>query len=256
MAGRMKLAAGAMLCAALAGAGGAQEADDAETLLRAMTDFVTAQEHLSFAYQSSVEAVTDDFQKLEFVSSGAVAISRPDRIRVTRTGGFVDAEMIYDGRALTVLAKNLGEYARIEAAGTLADLNAALENAGLETPASELLSADSFAQLMQDVTEAVHVSSAFIDGVECEYLAFRTPDHDWQIWIEAGPRPVPRRYVITSKHVVQAPQYTLELSDWKLGDEAGPVDVAFAAPADAQRVELAEIELLDELPPETEGAQQ
>src|ERR1039458_8809958 len=29
------------------------------------------------------------------------------------------------------------------------------------------------------------------DGVECEHLAFRNNDVDWQIWIQLGSRPIP-----------------------------------------------------------------
>jgi len=56
---------------------------------------------------------------------------------------------------------------------------------------------------------------AVVDGVECEHLAFRGVDTDWQIWIETGARPVPRKYVITSKTLAGAPQYTLRIKDWK-----------------------------------------
>ena len=53
-----------------------------------------------------------------------------------------------------------------------------------------------------------------VDGVECDHLAFRNLETDWQIWIERGERPLPRKYVITSKTVATAPQYTLRLRDW------------------------------------------
>jgi hypothetical protein len=38
-------------------------------------------------------------------------------------------------------------------------------------------------------------------GVECDHLAFRNADTDWQIWIESGAKPIPRKYVITSKGI-------------------------------------------------------
>ena len=42
---------------------------------------------------------------------------------------------------------------------------------------------------------------------------------DWQIWIAQGDRPYPCRYVITSTKVKGSPQYTVEVRDWKTGDE-------------------------------------
>ncbi|MFB2607014.1 DUF2092 domain-containing protein, partial [Rhizobium phaseoli] len=77
-------------------------ADDAKVLLKTMSDFLTAQKTISFTYQSSLEAVTPDFEKLQFVSSGTANLTRPDKLRVTRTGGFADLDVSFDGSSLTV----------------------------------------------------------------------------------------------------------------------------------------------------------
>ena len=96
-----------------------------------------------------------------------------------------------------------------------------------------------------------------VDGVECEHLAFRTPDTDWQIWIETGDRPVPHKYVITSKTLAGAPQYTLRIKDWKTDPIADADAFTFKAPEGATKASLdSEVMIeLDEVPPgTTEGA--
>ncbi len=223
-------------------------ADDAKDLLKAMSDFLVAQKTISFSYQSSLEAVTPDFEKLQFVSSGTANITRPDKLRVTRTGGFADIDVSFDGSVLTVHGKNLDAYAKIDGKGSLDDLIDRLADAGVEAPGADLLSSHVNDILMSDVTESKHISSAFVDGVECEYLAFRTPELDWQIWIQTGSQPIPRRYVITSKHVVQAPQYTLEISDFKTGAEVAATSYNIEIPANAKTVDLSELQSIDELP--------
>ena len=70
---------------------------------------------------------------------------------------------------------------------------------------------------MADVTDVKDLGSGVIGGVECDHLAFRAKDTDWQIWIAQGDKPYPCRYVITSKGVDQAPQFTMEIRDWKAG---------------------------------------
>lgn len=227
-------------------------ADDAKNILKAMSDYLAAQKAMSFSYQSSVEAVTPDFEKLQFVSSGTASLTRPDKLRVTRTGGFADVDLSFDGSTLTVHGKNLDAYARVEAKGSVDDLLDRLIGAGLEAPGADLLAADAFDLLMTDVTSAKHVSSAYVDGVECEYLTFRTPEIDWQIWVESGEKPIPRRYVITSKHVGQAPQYTLEISDFKSGAEVASVPYTIDIPSSAKKVDLSELQSLDELPAPTQ----
>jgi len=32
-----------------------------------------------------------------------------------------------------------------------------------------------------------------VEGVRCDNLAFRAPNVDWQIWIQEGPEPLPRK---------------------------------------------------------------
>ena len=77
------------------------------------------------------------------------------------------------------------------------------------------------------------IGKGVIDGVECDHLAFRNVETDWQIWIESGAKPIPRKYVITSKGIGEAPQYTLRIKDWKTDVAAD----AFAFKADPCRQE-------------------
>ena len=87
-----------------------------------------------------------------------------------------------------------------------------------------------------------------IDGVECDHLAFRNQDTDWQLWIEVGSKPIPRKYVITSKDVAAAPQYTLRIKDFRADVEHAGDAFAFKAPASAKKVEITALSGLDEVP--------
>jgi len=151
-----------------------------------------------------------------------------------------------------VHGRNLDAYASIEAKGSVDELFERLADAGVEAPGADLLSAHVFDILMTGVTDAKHISSAYVGGVECEYLTFRTPEIDWQIWIQSGAKPVPRRYVITSKHVGQAPQYTLEISDFKSGPDVAKASYTIEIPKSAKKVDLSELQSLDELPAPTQ----
>ena len=73
-----------------------------------------------------------------------------------------------------------------------------------------------------------------IRGVECDHLAFRTDEVDWQIWIAQGDRPYPCRYVITSTKVKGSPQYTIDVRDWKTGAEVASDTFSVEVPKDAK----------------------
>jgi hypothetical protein len=80
-----------------------------------------------------------------------------------------------------------------------------------------------------------------IGGTECDFLAFRTKEVDWQIWIAHGPRPYPCRYVIASKRVADGPQHSIQISNWKTGGDVAAVSYRFEAPAGARRIEQEEL---------------
>jgi hypothetical protein len=223
-------------------------ADDSKQILKAMSDYLASQKSMSFDYQSSIEAVTPDFEKLQFVSSGTAVINRPDKLRVTRRGGFADLDISFDGSTFVVHGKNMDAYALVDAKGSLDDLFNDMANEGVMAPGTDLFSTDTYDLLLQDVTESKHIASAVVNGIDCEYLTFRTPDIDWQIWIESGAKPVPLKYVITTKHVAQAPQYTLEITNFRTGADVAITSFKIEPPADAKELDLSQMEMIDELP--------
>ncbi len=219
----------------------------ARALLKAMSDYMGAQSAISFSFDTTLAVVTSDLQKLDFASSGAVSISRPDKIRVTRTGGFADVEMVYDGKLLSILGKNLGKYAQVEAPGTIDQLIDRLRDHGVQAPGADLLLSNLHDALIEPVVDVKDLGSGIIDGVECDHLAFRTESVDWQIWIAQGAEPYPCRYVVTSKLLALAPEYRVDVHDWKAGATVAADDFAFD-PAGATKGELADLQGIDELP--------
>ena len=215
---------------------------EAKKILKAMSDFLGAQKALSVSFDSDFEVVTPTDQKLGLASSGATILSRPDKIRFARSGGFVDYEVLYDGKTLTLLGKNVNLYTQIAAPGTVDQLIETLqEKYSLPAPGADLLMTNSYDELMQDVYDSKDLGSGVINGVECDTLAFRKNDVDWQIWIAQGDRPYPCKFVITSKLERGDPQYTIQFGDWKFGNDVAADDFAFKNATGAKPVELAGI---------------
>ena len=125
---------------------------------------------------------------------------------------------MFDGKTLTLLGKNANLYAQVEAPGTIDQLVDVLRDKyHRPVPAADLLMSDPYKELMPQVNDTKDLGSGVIHGVECDHLAFRTKEVDWQIWIAQGARPYPCRYVITSKKVTGWPQYTIDIWGWKAG---------------------------------------
>lgn len=220
----------------------------AKEILKAMSDYLAAQERFSFEYDSTLEVVTKEDQKLQLASSGTAAIERPNRIRSTRSSGFVDVEIIFDGSTLTLFGKNANAYTQVRIEGSIDHLVEELRYTyGRPLPAADLLLSQPYAELMKDVTDIKDLGSGVIGGQECDFLAFRTEEVDWQIWVAHGDAPYPCRYVITSKDIPGAPQYSIQLRNWST--DAADVDFSFQPSADARKIELEDLQTkIRELP--------
>ena len=111
-----------------------------------------------------------------------------------------------------------------------------------------MLISDPYNALMPEVNDAKDLGSGVIHGVECDHLAFRTKEVDWQIWIAQGARPYPCRYVITSKKVTGWPQYTLDTWGWKTGAEVALDGFKLEIPAGAKKLTPDEVPELNDIP--------
>ncbi len=229
----------------------AVHADEAQAkaLFKAMSDYLAAQKAISFEYDTNLDIVTKDGQKLGLASSGAATLNRPDKIRARRVGGFANVEMVFDGKTLSLLGKNANAYVQVQVPGTIDHLVDELRDKfHRPLPGADLLMSDVHSQLMPLVVDVKDLGSGVIHGVECDHLAFRTEEVDWQIWIAQGDRPYPCRYVVTSKQVAGGPQYTIDLRAWKTGAEVATDDFSFQAPPGAKQLEPSDLPDVDELP--------
>ena len=222
---------------------------EAKSLLKAMSDYLASQKAISFAYDSNLEVVTKDHQKLLLASSGKIELGRPDKLRATRFGGFANVELVFDGKTVTLVGKDINLYTQVDLPGTVEHLvDAMRDRLGKPVPGADLLLPDAYDKLMEGVTDVKDLGSGVIGGVECDHLAFRAKDVDWQIWIAQGENPHPCRYVITASRVDQGPQYSIQISDWKTGVDVVAEDYSFVNKTDARKVDLTDLADIDELP--------
>jgi hypothetical protein len=227
-------------------------ADDSAALLKAMADYTAAQKSISATFDSDIEVLTSELQKIQFASSGHLKMTRPDKLRIKRTGGYADVEVVYDGKTVSLYGNNAKAYVQTDAPGTIDELVDAIQaKTGGAMPGTDLLLSNSYDVLTSDVIEGHHVGQGVVDGVECEHLAFRGHDTDWQIWIQTGAQPIPRKYVITSKTLSGAPQYTLRIKEWKTDAISDAEAFTFKPPEGATKASLDSNVMIefDEVPP-------
>jgi hypothetical protein len=77
-----------------------------------------------------------------------------------------------------------------------------------------------------------------VGGVTCDHYAYRQPGIDWQVWIQKGDFPLPRRIVVTTTTDEARPQYTSVLS-WNLAPSYNEATFSFAPPPGVNKVPFA-----------------
>lgn len=211
---------------------------DADRILQSMSSYLGATKAFSVNADIDLEIVSHTGQKLQLSSLGTIVMERPAKFYVQRKGVVSDAELIFDGKTLTMHAKNLNMYAQTEVPGTIDDAMLAYESkTGLPAPGADLFFADSYAILSTGVKSGVYIGIAYVNGVECHHLAFREDNVDWQLWVQVGDEPLPMKYVITSKWHTAAPQYEIRLRDWDTSPQFKDGQFTFSVPKEARRLE-------------------
>lgn len=209
---------------------------DARGVLDSMSAYLGSLPRFSVTYSAVDEVITTDGQKLQFLHGGELVVQRPDRLRAVRRGAAGTAEMVLDGRELILFGREANAFLRLPAPN-IATAVEAVHGLGFEAPGADLLAERPLDSATTDMVSGVHVGMTFIDGVEVHQLALRGAEVDWQVWVMAGDRPLPLRYVITSKTIAGEPQYTLQLRDWNVAPQVEPGRFAFAPPPGARQLD-------------------
>ena len=211
----------------------------AEKLLKASMAFLAAQKRFSVDTRNTIDVVLTSGQKLQFGATASASVQRPNRMRAERKGDLVDQVFLYDGKSLTLYNPGQKYYATVGAPGTLEGmLDFARTTLDVIAPGGDLLYANAYEILMENVTSGFVVGKSVVEGVRCDHLAFRGADVDWQIWIQEGKQPLPRKFVITSKDVPGEPQFTVVVTKWDLAPKLGRGMFDFTPPKDAKKVDF------------------
>jgi hypothetical protein len=197
------------------------------------------------AYRVHAETTTDEVlvagPKVQYGGMIEATARMPDRLRVSFVREAKDEqEFFYDGSTLTVWLKERASWASAPVPATVAEMIALVRGKyDLALPLDDLIRDAVRKELLKDVTAGIVVGPGRVAGVECDHLGFHEDDVDWQIWIEKGDRPLPRKLVITTLAEPSQPQHT-EVLTWDLSPKIDDAQFTFTPPEGAQRIVLAE----------------
>lgn len=227
--------------------------EKATLLLKQMSDFLASQDSAKVHLESLTQVIYPSGLKLHTDRSADLAVDRPDRLRFNMCNAERCVDLYYDGKTATVYTPAQNYYATFDAPPTISEfISKAQDKYEIDMPVVDVLRKDSYNTLMQRVQAAAYIGQNMVRGVKTNHLAFRRDDMDYEIWIQDGAQPLPRRLVIVDKSQPGSPVFAATFTDWELSPSFASDYFTFVPPEGASKIAF----IQDTAPPSGAGPQQ
>jgi len=207
-------------------------------VLKQMCDYLKNLQQFTVQAEITEDVLLTTGQKIQLGKTVETSVRRPDRMRTESQGDAENRLVVYDGKTITLLDRSKNVYTTITAPAELdAALNHAIQAFNLRAPLADLIYTKAYEYLTEGVLSGFNVGLSKVQGVPCHHLAFREKDIDWQIWIEDGPSPLPRKFLITDKKA-KGLQFTALFSKWNTSPQLEDALFTFVPPEKAKKIDL------------------
>jgi len=188
---------------------------------------------------TSRDEVLEDGQNVTFSGTVDMIAERPNRLRAEVITDKQHRMYFDDGKTFSVWARRANFYATIPAPPTLRELSDTLtDRYNLELPVADLFHWGE-GESTAAIVGASDLGASQVDGTTCQHYAFRQEGADWQLWIQQGPHPLPRKLVITTTTDPARPRFTAVIG-WNLAPSYNDAAFTFDPPKDARKIMMAE----------------
>jgi len=205
-------------------------------VLKQMTEYLKGLQQFSVQAEITEDVLLDSGLRIQDGRSVKASVRRPDQLRVDSEGDGGDRQLVYDGKTVTLLDLSNNVYSTIDVPPEMdAALNHAIKAYNLRAPLADLLYANAHDYLTEGTLAGFYLGLSKVQGIPCHHLVFRKKDLDWQVWIEHGPTPVPRKFLITDRKA-KGLQFTAVLSPWNTSPQLEDGLFTFVVPAKAEKV--------------------
>jgi hypothetical protein len=229
-----------------AGGGATANAVDPASIqaLKDMGAYLQTLNRFEVSTELTGERVLADGQKLQHTATADMEVQRPNKIRVLMKSARNERQLIYDGTTLSLSTPADKHYGTLELeGGTLGEVIDRLESKyGMQIPLDDLFRFGTPSAQFDQFESAMNAGQDFVDGDLCDHYAYRTGKADWQIWIMAGSKPLPRKLVITNRADEARPQ-SVQFFDWNLKPAFKDAVFKFTPPKGSTKIEIVPVKI-------------
>ena len=211
-----------------------------QDLMRRMSDRLAQVSALALEAEEVYDNVPADRPRTQLASLRRVALRRPDRLVTDTSGDAYNRALWYDGKTVSSLDREQNVWTSGAVPPTVdGALDWVFGQTGTVVPLADFLYADVYDRMMSEVQRGVYLGVHEAAGVPCHHLSFEQATIDWQLWIDAGPDPLPRKLVIAYKTEDEVPQYSVTIRKWNVKADLPDALFRFMPPSGARRIEIA-----------------
>ncbi len=207
--------------------------------LRAFSDFMGGLELFTFRAVGSFDEPEPSGVNIKRFITVEAAVQRPDRLALHYT--FDDGTVRkawYKNAEIVFASITDGTYSRSPAPGTLDELFVFVEQKlGFSPPLADFLVSDIYDTQAKDLLSAVYLGEKVINNRKLDHISFESQGADWQIWLDTGASPLPRRVQMEFLGAQAPVQYSIQFLEWNLKVVSTGMMFDFAAPSDWREVE-------------------
>jgi len=214
----------------------------AAEILQNMSYFLGSKDQYTFKAEIMFDQLVNSNRKIQYSAEEKVYIKKNGNLTIEYISDLGGYKLWFEAGKTTILELPTNLFSTATLPATIDQALKKLKEEYNFTPAlSDLLFINTFRALTANVQSGSYFGSSKVFGVRCDHLAFVQQNIDWQIWVESGKRPIPRKLVITYKDLPGAPQFIAILRDWVI--DRPITNFAFKAdiPKLSQKAEMAEI---------------
>ncbi len=219
------------------------ERPSADQVLREMSAFLQSQDSFTARAEVTFDDVPIPGVMVQYSGVAEISVRRPNRLSLDYRDDISAKQFWYDGDSFTLFDPTHNVYASTAAKPTLdATIDHLMERYAMALPLADFTYSDPYAVLMEGVQFKRHVGLHEVDGILCHHLIIYHENINWQIWVDAGQQPLPRKVVITYKMELMAPQFVAVFSDWDFSTPLPDSSFVPVIPEDALEIEFAAIQ--------------
>lgn len=214
----------------------------ADAVLRETCELLAGTGEYGFKTHVSWDERLDDGSLIRIMRSNVIGLHRPDKLLVLANAGGRVVRAWYDGSTFSVLDDERERYASVQAPPDIDGLATFLEkDLGMTLPLVDLIVSDPYARCTKRVLRGEYLGQDDVDAHTCHHLIFHQEFIDWELWIEVGDPPLPRKLVIHYFSEPGVPQYIAHMEEWNLEPDFADGDFTFRAPEGAVKVDLLDV---------------